>query len=135
MRTFSKALLAALLAFCALTADAQFARVNSVVALNAATATGAGEIHQLVCDNRTFHAVGATSSGAGAATIVIEGSDKPIPATDTRVDWVTLGTISLTLATTQSGDGFVSLARWRHVRPYVTSISGTGANVTVWFGC
>jgi hypothetical protein len=113
----------------------QTARVSSVKSCDAATATGACESHQLQCTDRTFQAYGATTAGAGAATVVIEGSNKDSPASGTRVDWVTLGTITLTLATTQSGDGFASSARWRHVRGYVTAISGTNANATVWMGC
>jgi hypothetical protein len=134
MRTFCNFLLAGLLALFVGAAYGQ-ARVNSVIALNAATATGEGEVHQVVCTDRTFHVYGATTAGAGSVTVVIEASDLPSPATSTRVDWVTLGTVTLTLSTTRTGDGFASQARWRHVRPYVTAISGTGANVTAYIGC
>lgn len=134
MRTFCR--LIALLALCVpLAHAAETNNVSSVIALNGATATGAGEIHQLACTNRTYQAYGATSAGAGAATVVIEASDLLSPATGTRVDWVTLGTITLTLGTTRTGDGFASQARWRHVRPYVSAISGTDAAVSVYFGC
>lgn len=110
-------------------------QVNVDKTLDAATGTGAGTVRTPQCTDRTFHAYGATTAGAGAATVVIEASNKDVPVTSTRVDWVTLGTITLTLATTQTGDGFASQARWRHVRGYVTAISGTGANVTAWVGC
>lgn len=133
MRTFCSLLL--LLLTLGTAHAAETSSVSSVIALSAATATGAGEIHQLACSNRTYQAYGATSAGAGAATVVIEASDLPSPATGTRVDWVELGTISLTLSTTRVSGAFASLARWRHVRPYVSAISGTDAAVTVYFGC
>lgn len=129
-----KLLLLALLALLPAAAVAQ-SQVNVEQLLSGATATGAGSAKNPYCTDRTFHAYGATSAGSGAATIVIEASNKDTPATATRADWVTLGTIVLTLSTTQSGDGFASQARWRHVRAYVTAISGTGANVSVWMGC
>lgn len=110
-------------------------QVNVEQLLAGVTATGAGSAKNPYCTDRTFHAYGATSAGAGSATVVIEASDKDTPATATRVDWVTLGTITLTLSTTQTGDGFASQARWRHVRANVTAISGTGANVSAWIGC
>lgn len=133
MRILSWLLLAAILAFAP--AALPQSQVSVEKTLDAATATGAGTARNPQCTDRTFHAYGTTSAGAGAATIVIEASNKDTPTTSTRVDWVTLGTITLTLATTQSGDGFASQARWRHVRGYVTAISGTGATVTTWIGC
>lgn len=116
------------------TAGAQ-SRISSVQILSAATATGAGDVHQPICTDRTFHAYGATTAGAGSATIVIEGSDITSPATGTRVDWVELGTITLTLSTTRTSAGFASQARWRHVRAFVSAISGTGASVNAFMGC
>ena len=109
-------------------------RFDSVVQtlLSAAAATGAGSAFQVRDAKRTFHAVGATTSSTGAATIAVEVSNKPTPSAD--ADWLTLGTIGLTLGTTQTGDGFASDAPWLHVRGNVTAISGTGANVTLYMG-
>lgn len=101
---------------------------SSVALLSSATATGSGEIHQPVGTKRTFHARGSTSAGSGASDIVIEVSNKTTkPSADT--DWLELGTISLTLGTTVTGDGFASDASWRWVRARVDSISGTNASV------
>lgn len=106
---------------------------GSVAILSAAIATGAGSAHQPRNDIRTFQATGTTSAGAGAATVKIQGSNVPTPAVDG--DWVDLATIALTLATTKSGDGFVSNAPWLHVRANITAISGTDATVNVYMGC
>ena len=76
---------------------------------------------------KTFQATGATTAGAGSATVQIEVSND-------RVGWITAGTITLTLSTTAATDGFVMSAPWGHVRANVTAISGTGANVTVTMG-
>lgn len=114
---------------------AQQVTVSSVQMLADATTTATGEKHSPRCVNRTFQGLGATSSGAGAAAIVIEASNKATPVESTNVDWTTLGTISLTLGTTQTNDGFVSVASWRWVRARVSSISGTGATVNAYMGC
>lgn len=106
---------------------------GSVILLAAAIATGAGAAHQPRSDLRTFQATGTTSAGAGASVINIEGSNVPTPSVDG--DWVTLGTITLTLGTAKTGDGFVSQAPWRHVRANVASISGTDGTVNVYMGC
>lgn len=80
---------------------------------------------------RTFHAKGTTSSGAGAASIVVQVSNFE---SSVDADWITLGTISLTLGTTSTGDGFASSAGWTYVRGKIASISGTGASVQLVMG-
>lgn len=91
------------------------------------TATGA----QASIDGRegikTFQASGATTAGAGAATIVIQGSMN-------NTNWDTLGTISLTLSTTSASDSFTSNDGYDYLRANVTDLSGTGASVTVLIG-
>lgn len=114
---------------------AQNTSMSSVQILTNATATGAGEKHSPRCVNRTFQGMGTTSAGAGSASIVIEASDKATPVETTNVDWTTLGTITLTLSTTQANDGFVSYASWRWVRARVSAISGTDATVNAYMGC
>lgn len=109
--------------------------MSSVQILTSATATGSGEKHSPRCINRTFQGMGTTSAGAGAATILIEASDKASPVESTNVDWITLGTITLTLGTTQTNDGFVSYASWRWIRARVSAISGTDGTVNVYLGC
>lgn len=103
--------------------------------LSSATATGAGTSYTPICTIRTFQAMGTTSSGSGASAIIIEASNKFAPTEATNVDWTTLGTISLTLGTTQTNDGFVSDAPWKWIRARVSSISGTGASVNAYMGC
>jgi hypothetical protein len=46
-------------------------------------------------------------------------------------NWDTLGTISLTLATTTSSDSFTSSDSYAKLRGNVTAISGTGAEVSL----
>lgn len=114
---------------------AQQVSMSSVQLLADATTTATGEKHSPRCVNRTFQAMGTTSSGSGSGVVVIEASNKPAPVEATNVDWTTLGTITLTLGTTQTNDGFVSSASWRWVRARVSSISGTGATVNAHMGC
>ena len=114
---------------------AQAETMSSVQLITDATATGSGEKHAPRCINRTFQGMGTTSAGSGAATILIEASDKATPVESTNVDWTTLGTITLTLGTTQTNDGFVSYASWRWVRARVSAISGIDGTVNVYLGC
>jgi hypothetical protein len=95
----------------------------------AATAGSAYEVDRRIDDNqkRVFQAVGTTSSGAGSATILVQGS-----LDDTN--WITLGTISLTLGTAATSDGFATDAPWLYIRGNCTAISGTGASVTLYAG-
>jgi len=109
--------------------------VSSVQLLTNVTTTLTGGKYAPRCVNRTFQGMGTTSSGSGSAALIVEASDKPIPDEGTTGDWTTLGTITLTLGTTQTNDGFVSQASWRWVRVRVSSISGTGATVNAYLGC
>jgi len=109
--------------------------ITSVQLITNATTTATGGLYSPRCVNRTFQGMGTTSSGSGSASIVIEASNKALPVEGTNVDWTTLGTITLTLGTTQTNDGFVSSASWRWVRARVSAISGTGATVNVYLGC
>ena len=96
--------------------------------LDAATATGAGGAVSRSGAKAAIEAHGTTSSGAGAATVVVEARNEDTGA------WLTLATITLTLSTTVSGDGFVLDSPWATVRANLTAISGTGAAVTVTMG-
>lgn len=96
--------------------------------LNAATAVTSSEAVEPFHTNRTFQASGATTAGAGAATVIIEVRNHEDAA------WTTLATISLTLGTTAVSDGAASSAAWRHVRARLSAISGTGATVSVYMG-
>lgn len=112
---------------------------NSTTMLDAAIATGVSAAVPLKRGNdeskATFHAYGTTSAGSGSATIVIEVSNEASPSTAaTAVDWITAGTITLTLGTTQVDDGFSMNAAWRWVRARLSAISGTDATVYVRIG-
>lgn len=126
--TMRKLFLAAILAAFAAVAFAQ----SSVQIALSQTATGSSARIIPKTTFKTFQAAGTTTAGAGAATIKIQGSNVVSPTGDG--DWVDLGTITLTLSTTRSGDGFASDAAWLAVRSNVTAISGTGAAVTVTMG-
>lgn len=97
----------------------------AVKILNAATGTGAGEIHEPFGTSWTIQATGTTSAGAGSSTTQIQLSDD-------GVNFVLFCTITLTLSTTSSTDACAIDAAWRYVRANVTAISGTGAQTTVW---
>ncbi len=72
-----------------------------------------------------FQARGVTTSGAGASTTVISASND-------GDNYITIGTITLVLATATTSDGFTSESGWRFYRSSTTAISGTGASVSVY---
>ena len=104
----------------------------SLTLINNVTTTGAGTSQHIVSSqidqaNKTFQAIGKTTSGSGAVAVAVEVSND-------NTNWIVMGTISLTLGTTLATDGFVSIASWSYVRGNVTSISGTGATVSLFMG-
>ena len=111
---------------------------NSHTLLDAVTTTQASARHHINGPKATFSANGETSAGAGAATIIVEVSLVATPSTDVSgdglADWITAGTITLTLATTMASDGFALDAPWRWARARLSAISGTGAAVSVLMG-
>jgi hypothetical protein len=104
----------------------------SQILLNAAatTATGASWNPRDTSANATyvyhsFQAVGSTTASTGAATVLIEVSND-------GTNFITLGTITLTLGTTATSDGFAVANTWEFYRARVSAISGTGALVSVY---
>ncbi len=97
-----------------------------ITLMSARTTTGSGDWHR-AGTSKTLQALGTTSAGVGAATIVIEVSNDGTNA-------LTAGTITLTLGTSATSDGFASFAAWLYVRANVTAISGTNAQVSVYMG-
>ena len=99
--------------------------------LKNAAVTGAGaSVSMAEKDNladNTFQAIGTTTAGAGAASIDIEVSNN-------GVNWLVLGTITLTLGVTAVSDGFAANAAWLYTRADLKTVSGTGAAVTVLMG-
>lgn len=104
--------------------------MSVVTLLNNADATGAGSTFDAPRSRgggMSIQASGTTTAGAGAAVVLLQVSN------DGRT-FLTLATISLTLATTESSDGVFSSAYWPYVRGNVSSISGTGAAVSLTIG-
>jgi hypothetical protein len=104
----------------------------SQVLLNAATTTGPGlawqERDTTPYDTYTYHsfqAIGATTASTGAATILIEVSNN-------GTNYITLGTITLTLGTSATSDGFAVANSWNYYRANLSAVSGTGASVSVY---
>lgn len=98
--------------------------MTSKALLSNVIATGAGSAKGGAPLDKTYQAYGTTSAGAGAATILVQGSND-------GTSWDTIGTISLTLATTVSSDSFSSQDRYDQVRGNVSAISGTNATVSL----
>lgn len=106
--------------------------MSTMVLIDNATTTVTGtpqnvQALRIPTDNKTFQASGKTSTSTGATAVVVEVSND-------NANWITMGTISLTLGTTTTTDGFVSSANWTYVRGRVSSISGTGATVSLFMG-
>jgi hypothetical protein len=102
---------------------------NTDTLLNAVTTTGAGSSRSGRSGAKTFQAWGATTAGAGSATIAVQGSND-----QGQTAWDTIGTITLTLGTAVTSDSFTSDDRYAVLRGNVTAISGTGAAVTLTMG-
>lgn len=107
-------------------------KVSTEKLIDAATSTGAGSKSALSGAKHSFQAIGSTSAGSGSAVVRVEVSSKELPTADS--DWITAGTITLTLGTTATTDGFVIDAAWKWCRGYVATLSGTDATVTLWKG-
>ena len=89
------------------------------------TATGSGPSGEVPQDARlSVQAIGSTTSGAGSATVLVEGSNND-------ANWLTIMMITLELSTSASSDGAAEEVPWLYVRATLASISGTGATVDV----
>lgn len=73
---------------------------------------------------KTFQAFGITTAGGGSVDVVVEVSND-------QNRWETAGVITLTLATSETSDGFQMDASWLWMRGRVSAISGTGAKVSL----
>jgi hypothetical protein len=93
-----------------------------------AAATGPGTAVAGRSATKTYQVSGQTTSGTGAASANIEGSNNG------GLSFDVIGTIGLTLGTTTTSDSFTSFDRYLLVRMNVTSISGTGASVSLSMG-
>jgi hypothetical protein len=122
----------ALLALAALISTPAAAYKNVVTLLNAVTTTATGNATaDLSCPGDyacpiTFTCSETVSSGAGTATVVIEGANDAAGA-----KWITL--VTTTTLTDLIRDGGVNpYGKYTVYRARVTAIAGTGAAVTCW---
>jgi hypothetical protein len=83
--------------------------IGMITLITTQIATGAGSPMPGISGAKTYQATGATTAGAGSATVVVQGSND-------GSNWDTIGTITLTLSTTSSSDSFYSLDRYRYGR-------------------
>lgn len=97
--------------------------VIDLLGVSGTTTTLTGDQFEPWHTNRSYEAYGSTASGSGSATIIIEVRNSE------NSSWKTMATITLTLGTSVTSDGFVSSAAWRYIRARVSALSGTGANV------
>ncbi len=120
-------LILALVTAFSLSAWSSDTKLEAVTLLSAATATGAGTVHSVSRSIKSFFCRGVVSASTGASAIKIQVSNN-------NAEWVDMGTITLTLGTAATADGFVSDSSWKYYRANVSSISGTNATVTCSMG-
>ena len=102
-------------------------KTSTQALLTNATTTGAGNSFEPWGDTRTYGATGVCDD-SGTAVISIEVRN------DSNAAWILMGTITITLSPTASGDGFSSIVPWKYVRARITSLSGTNATISVFMG-
>ena len=102
------------------------------ILLSNATGTGAGTAWRprdtsayATYAYHSFQAVGNTSTSTGAATVLIQVSND-------GANFFTLGTITLTLGTAATSDGFAVANTYEYYRANLSAVSGTGATVSVY---
>lgn len=101
---------------------------DGIEVIHTASATGAGVSYLTAGINeKTVQVKGNTTSGTGAATVKIQVSND-------GTNWLDAGTVTLTLGTAVTSDGFAFSAPWVYTRANVTTITGTGSSVTVTMG-
>lgn len=101
---------------------------GSIKLLSAATTTAtSATVSRPYGDRLSFQAVATTSSGSGAATVLVEVSND-------ESNWETLGTIVLAPNTSDSEGFAVASAGWKAFRMRISAISGTGCAVTAYMG-
>ena len=107
-------------------------KVLTQTLLDAVIANGDGSSSQpegpeVKSAKRSFHAYGATSAGAGAADVAVQGSHD-------GTNWVTIDTMSLVLGTTTVHDFYTTEFPWKYVRGSVSNLTGTDATVNLKMG-
>jgi hypothetical protein len=108
-------------------------RQNGSVPLLATTTQGTvGPWVKCYGPDQTYQAVANGTAGAYTSTVTIQGSNDGVNPVATA-----LGTITTNgTATTLTSDGFTATrAPWAWIRATATTLTGTGASVTVLMGC
>lgn len=95
--------------------------------LDSKTATGVGTQIYKDAPQASFQVSGTTTAGSGSAVVAIQVSND-------GTNWITAGTVTLTLGTSATSDGFTTDAPWKYVRANVTTLTGTGASVSAVMG-
>lgn len=95
--------------------------------LDDVTTTATGDSQEVFGSKKSFQLVGATATGAGTASILVQLSND-----DTN--WITVDTLALTLGATSTSDSHSMDAPWKYVRGVVNSITGTGATISLYSG-
>lgn len=106
---------------------AQAGQIKTAVMLDDVTTVSTGNVFRPLGAAKTFHGIGSTSAGAGASVVEVEASMD-------NVNWVSLDTMSFTLATTVSSQTGTDNDAWKYLRGRVVSISGTDAKVSLFLG-
>lgn len=99
-----------------------YAPVNITTLLNGVTATGAGQWMQLPGGAKTFHGHMTVTSGAGTATVAIEGTN--------NTGWIAQNLATLSLTDTADQSFTSNYASYLYYRANLTALTGTGAAVT-----
>lgn len=113
-----------LLALTLLLANSASAAIRVFNLITDSTTTVTSNSLQPLTGKRTMQAKGITSSGAGAATILVEVTN------DLNFPWETQATLTLTLGTTVTSDSVSVEATFKYQRIRISAISGTGATVS-----
>jgi hypothetical protein len=108
-------------------------RQNGSVSLLTTTTQGTvGAWVKCYGPDQSYQAVAVGTAGAFTCTVTIQGSNDGVNPVATA-----LGTITANgTGPTASSDGFTTgLAPWAWIRATATTLTGTGATVTVLMGC
>ena len=68
----------------------------------------------------SIQVTGVMSTGTGSAVVTVYVSND-------RVNWIALGTVTLSLSTTPATDGFAVSARWNYVKSTATTLTANGS--------
>ena len=117
-------LLLTLMALALPTMPAMASENGFFIMLSSATTTSTSGTIQPQAGKVSFQATARTTAGAGALTAIISASNDGL-------QFITLGTITLVLSTTENSDGFTSDNAWKVYKSSISAISGTGARATI----